>query len=653
VGKKVKQWGGSGVVVALLFMGLPVSTGPFVASAAPVPRLERMRLEQEGRSVKLRQCKNVEEARCGTIKVPLDREDPSVGKIDIFFRLYKRTDRSKSKLGTIVAVEGGPGYSSTGSASSYTTLFRRLMDRRNLLIVDNRGTGLSGAILCQPLQSYEGNYVDAVGKCGRQLGDTSDLYGSHNAADDLAAVLDALEIDQVDLYGDSYGTFFGQTFAVRHPDRLRSLVLDAAYFVGGTDPWYSDTNRAIRDAFRYVCERRPSCDNRPGSPNHRIELMAERLREEPIVGNATDSRGRFGKVTVDIGGLAYLVVSAASSPTIYRELDGAIRAALRKRNPYYRPLLRLAHETYYEGGAGPVRYYSEGLYLAVACNDYPQAYDMTATFKKRVRQYKESRDQLRATQPEIFAPFTIHEWVTAPVAYWDSCLKWPRPSRVDPAVPVDAVYPDVPTLVLDGDLDSLTSPEGAKDTAEAFPNSTYVEVANMWHVSALGDFSRCASDIVVRFVRDLDAGDISCAGEYNEHRLVDTFAPTAAGLDLPNEGRGTARVAAMTVADVIARWFSLYSSSGRGMHGGTFTSTGYGHIRFELDEVRWVKDVAVSGEVFFDRTNGEIVAEVEITGRGVANGKLELFWNDWDRLARAYAIGRVAGDEVSEEFLAP
>lgn len=110
-------------------------------------------LREEAKTKKLRQCRSIARARCGSIKVLLDREKPSVGKIKIGFELYPRRDRSRPLLGTIVAVEGGPGYSSTDSRSWFIELFEPLLDRYQLLLVDNRGTGRSGAILCQPLQS--------------------------------------------------------------------------------------------------------------------------------------------------------------------------------------------------------------------------------------------------------------------------------------------------------------------------------------------------------------------------------------------------------------------------------------------------------------------------------------------------------------------
>lgn len=629
----------------LLVVGLAVSS-PLPVRARPTPILER-------RAVPLERCKHVSGARCGSIRVPLDRRDPSLGTIEIGFELYRHTDRSKPKLGTIVATEGGPGYSTTASRSYYLGLFRPMLDRRNLLLVDNRGTGRSEPILCQPLQSYEGDYVEAVGKCGRQLGDASDLYGTGNAADDLAAVLDHLGIRKVDLYGDSYGTFFGQTFAVRHPERLNTLTLDAAYFVAGTDPFYVDTNRALRDAFRHVCRRSYACRRRPGDTMKRIARLAQHLRKGPIEGRAPNADGEVAHVRVGVGGLIYLVTAAATSPSIYRELDGAIRAALRNGRPYVKPLLRLARETYYEGGAGPVRQYSEGLYVAVACNDYPQAYDMTSRVKARRRQYRDVLHDLRSERPQIFAPFTVKEWVTSPVEYFDSCIEWPRPSRVAPPVSQGADFPDVPTLVLAGDLDSLTSPEGARDTATAFPNSTYVEVANMTHVAALSDFGRCASRIVRRFVRTSDAGDTSCASKYPEVRVVDRFVRQARALDWGPRRRRTARIAAATAGDVVARWFNMWGYEGRGLQGGRFTTTGLRNVRWRLHGVRWVNDVAVSGRMSWKRPIGLVRARLSTRGSGASSGHLVLKWSEAKQDARATVRGRLGGRRINFTMRAP
>src|SRR5688500_798174 len=90
-------------------------------------------------------------ARCGHVSVPLDRLAPAGERIRIGFELYRRRDRGRPALGTIVGVEGGPGYSTTDSRDYFLELARPLMGRRDLLLVDARGTGLSGPLDCPAL----------------------------------------------------------------------------------------------------------------------------------------------------------------------------------------------------------------------------------------------------------------------------------------------------------------------------------------------------------------------------------------------------------------------------------------------------------------------------------------------------------------------
>jgi pimeloyl-ACP methyl ester carboxylesterase len=605
--------------------------------------------------VKLHPCLADKSHRCGKIMRPLDPKDASLGRIGIHFELIRRHDRSRPSLGTIVAVEGGPGYATTWSRSGYEDLYGPLLDRRQLLLVDQRGTGRSGPILCKRLQSYQGNRVNAIGKCGRQLGARSDVYGSAFAADDMAAVLDHLGIDKVDMYGDSYGTYFTQTFAVRHPDRVRSITLDGAYFVDGHDPWYSDTNRALRYAFNIACDRSPMCSAHRGSSMQRIRHLAELLRHGPIVGKAPNAGGVVRRAVFTNNRLIELLTGAATSPTIYRELDAAAAAALRP-HPYIKPLLRLQREAKYVGGAGPFRLYSEGMYLAVACNDYAQPYDMTSPVAKRPQQFQRSIGQLRDRTPDIFGPFTVKEWVRGAYGYYDDCIKWPKPSRWVHAVPRRADFPDVPTLVFDGDLDSLTSPEGARDAAAHFPSSTYVETYNMTHVSAVSDYDQCASLIARHFVQTLEAGDTSCAKEYHENRLVGRFARTADGTGWASGTTRTARIANATLADVIARWWQGYDHTGVGLQGGSFHYRQTGHyyrtpvIHWNLDQVRWVKDVAVSGTMRWNRRSGAIVADVTVGGSGTSSGTLHLSWNDLDRHSVASARGMVGGQRITVQF---
>ncbi len=196
-------------------------------------------------------------ARCGHLTRPIDPAGTVPGTIRIGFLLYPHSDTAKPAAGTIVATEGGPGYPTSGTNEAYLELFKPLLTDHDLLLVDNRGTGLSAPIDCHELQTMPKPTVEAVGACGRSLGPAADFYGTPLAADDLAAVLDALGIGQVDLYGDSYGTFTAQIFAQRHPERLRSLVLDGAFATRGESGFFPNTPAAIRRNLDRLCERSP------------------------------------------------------------------------------------------------------------------------------------------------------------------------------------------------------------------------------------------------------------------------------------------------------------------------------------------------------------------------------------------------------------
>ena len=132
-------------------------------------------------------------------------------------------------------------------------MYGPLLDRRNLLLVDQRGTGLSEPINCPLLQDSDLPYADAAAVCGAQLGDRADDYTTALSADDLAAVIRALRLAPVDVYGDSYGTFFAQVFTGRHPQLVRSVVLDSAYPSYGESGWYPTQGPAMRRAFQVVC----------------------------------------------------------------------------------------------------------------------------------------------------------------------------------------------------------------------------------------------------------------------------------------------------------------------------------------------------------------------------------------------------------------
>jgi pimeloyl-ACP methyl ester carboxylesterase len=650
------------VLTALVVVGGAASAG----SQQPAP----------GVPAGLKKCKDVE-AWCGSILVPLDRSGQIKGTTKIGFEYYPRTDTGRPSLGTIVAAEGGPGYSSTDSREYYLDLFTPLLDRRAMLLVDQRGTGLSNPIFCRDAQSYDGNWVANAEACGAALGRKSDLYTSAAASHDLAAVLRSLAVTEIDLYGDSYGSFFAQAFAVRYPDTVRTLVLDATYPIADLDPFYATTANRLRENLAIMCARSAAtCPASPGGMVDLVERAVQRVRTRTITTTAPDYAGEEVTVVLTPRKILDVLLATDATPGWIREAPAALVALLHD-NP--RPLGRLVAESAFDPGepaSGPqragglrseLRGYSEGAYLAYACTDYPQLWDKSSSFAARETQWAAS---LAAIPPATVAPWRVAEYADSDFFTYDYCIRWPAPGSPEPAFPTGGRYPDVPTLVLNGELDLRTDVYQAREVAESFPSSTYVEVPNMGHVTALYDVDQCASTIVRRFVRTEATGDVSCLAKVPEHRLVPRFAErvadapqavVASGADRSTAAdRRAAWVAVEALGDVVDRWYAIPDITGVGLYGGEFTMDSTSGLPFisqvwsiDLDESRWTRDVAVSGSATVPRAAGTAIASLKVDGPGTAKGELTVTWSTRAAGSQARITGTIGGRAIDVSRPAP
>ena len=279
-----------------------------------------------------------------------------------------------------------------------------------------------------------------------------------------------LGIAQVELYGDSYGTYFAQVFALRHPQRLRSLVLDGAYPLDGPDyAWFPHYAPAMREKFNRACERSPECSELPGSSLEHIAPALRSLREHPFEAQARIGEGRSVRFRADAAQLATVMFGSAPAYASVRETDAAARAFV---DGDQLPLLRLMAETVAGvDSRDPThnpREFSAGLAAAVTCGDQPQIFDMSLPPKQRAGGARSPRSPgAQAEAPDTYAPFTIDEYRRLPLdyAFIDQCValagaaprRWPSSTLVP-----DAPYPDVPVLVVSGDLDNMTTRRGRR-----------------------------------------------------------------------------------------------------------------------------------------------------------------------------------------------
>jgi hypothetical protein len=232
-------------------------------------------------------------------------------------------------------------------------------------------------------------------------------------------------------------------------------------------------------------------------------------------------------------------------------------------------------------------------------------------------------------------------------------------------VAADAHYPDVPALVISGELDNITTMADGAAAAGAFKHGTQVRIANSFHVNALPRArSACGAQIARRFIETLKLDDTSCAANVPPLRLVPRFAVQASQVEPAVAGAGNhanaarlrwASAAVMTAGDVLARLGGNSTGLGVGLRGGTFRIVNDASlIHVILTDVRWTEDLAVSGKIDRPVTRtGMLHAVLHLTAADGLTGDLSVEWPEGMANAAAAIRGTVGGSTVLARAPAP
>lgn len=551
-------------------------------------------------------CANDRAWVCGSIRVPVDRSSRDAGSLTVRFRVLPRRLTAKASSGTIVVVAGGPGDEAMNQYAWAQKAFRSLLADHDLLLVDNRGSGASDPIHC-PKAEQDFSRV-AVAQCRALLGPRADDYGTVAAVDDLEALLTRIHAGDVDLYGESYGTFFAQVFALRHPQHLARLVLDGALPLN-VDPWKLDSIPTALAALRTGCHADAAC--RSSDPVALLRKVLARVR----VGIPPD------RISARAAGLASLLQQAGRAGSAYRELPAALRAYL-DGDPL--PLDRLKNEALAGGAStGADNPTSDGgLLLADTCADFPQPFDLHASLAVQKRQLDAAEEHVVTTSSRKIAPFTPGEALRGQ----DLCLGWPAPKNLLPPSRHER-FPNIPTLVLQGALDTITPPSAARRVANEFRNGRYIQVPFVGHITARKDLSGCAASIAATFLASKPI-DTDCLTRIPPPLQVEAFPTTFAHETpiTPIDAHGTTDISATdlrtvaiardVISDVMWRWGPLGFYSRHGLRGGTFTTIAPlrpGDYSVHLNEIRWTTDSVVTGDLITSPTAYTLVGTVVVS----------------------------------------
>ena len=421
-------------------------------------------------------------AWCGSVPRPLDPGLPGGRTIDVHFAVLPAVARNK-RPDPVFFFAGGPGQSAIEVAGTVSRLLARFGNRRDVVLVDQRGTGRSAPLRCaeadaaRPLRAQVDPALQRaeLQDCLRQLraleyGDLSQFTTSI-AVQDVDAVRRRLGAARINLVGASYGTRAALEYMRQFPQTVRRAVLDGAAPPDMVLPAAASTDsQAAFDGLLAACEAEADCQSRhPSLRANWRALLACLPRDVALVHPVTRTEERL-VLTRDM--LMSLLRAPLYVPALASALPLALDEAAQGR---YTALFGLAGAV-----AGGGHGFAQGMHFSVVCaEDVPR---LAATLGS---ESDPARNRPGANFGDSLAGL-----------YRGVCADWPRGS-----VP-EAFYavPPTPaaTLVLSGALDPATPPRhGARVTQALGEKARHVIVPNAGHgVMGIG----CLRDLVFRFV---------------------------------------------------------------------------------------------------------------------------------------------------------
>ena len=462
-------------------------------------------------------------ALCGQLQRPLDPARPQGTQISLHYAVLPALARHKA-ADPVFFFAGGPGQSAIDLAGAFSGRFARLQQRRDLVLVDQRGTGRSAPLRCdedraQARRRPLAELADPVARLARlqacrqalQALPHGDLrfYTTDLAVADVDAVRQALGAAQINAVGVSYGTRVVLALMRLHPASVRRAVLDG---VVPPDLRLPDAaardQQAVLDALFEACARDPACQRRHPAPAAQLQQLLGRL---PVsIHLPQPVSGRPEPLTLDRDTVLGLVRAPLYQPALAAALPAVLAEAHAGR---WAPLLALANPL---GGTAAASIAS-GQHHAVICNEdlgpAPTGADAAAA--------PSSVAPAAASTSTVFGDSLLRQ-------YQQACAGWPR-AAVAPSF-YSLPQAASPTWLLSGGQDPVTPPRHAERVARALgPLAHHTVVPNAGHgVTALG----CLADAVARFISDGDASKLPAAADCAQ-AVPRPLAWQAPGLGLP------------------------------------------------------------------------------------------------------------------------
>ncbi len=433
------------------------------------------------------------------------------GRYEVFEDRAARSGRRLALQVVVLPAKGGPATDAvtflagggvlpaTRMAPFFDRALTKLNADRDILLIDQRGTGRSGALGCEAPDwqavlagdRSRKDYMKALRKCRDVLGRYTDLslYTTPNAADDLDEIRAWLGYESLTVWGASYGTRVARVYARRHPARVRAMALH------GTVPlafsmWPDLGPSGVRalTALLDRCGADDACRKLYPESQKALEAALARLAEEPV--DADRPKGELGPTRVNDRVAASVIVGALGSMRMARGIPLWIHAASQGDGAYFVGLSA-------SGGPSEVPL---GVYYSITCSE----------------EFGRPGGVPAARASDVPPGLGAFLEVSHLERDREVCGFWPKASL--PEAFWAPVQSPVPTLFVIGADDFITPPEYAARVAEGFPNSQRLVLRDRSH----NDLDPCVVGIVERFLMDpgAEALDTKCIDETPAFRFA-------------------------------------------------------------------------------------------------------------------------------------
>lgn len=420
-------------------------------------------------------------AFCAPFAVPEDRGKSDGRRIDLRLALLKADDPVAE--GFVVFLAGGPGQSAVDSWPQIAPALAPLRRNRHIVLLDQRGVGGSNALDCDPVPEDGEFDLDLVDQrtrdCLAKVSAHADpaQYTTTAAVADLEALRIALGGPTFDLVGVSYGTRVAQQYLMRHPDGVRSVVLDSVApnsLVFGHD-FASNLDDALKAQFA-ACTATPACRDAFGDPQANLVKLRDQLKANPrqeVLRDPIDFSER--PLRLDDNVLAAVVRLYAYAPETAALLPLTISEALKGNTA---PLLGQAAMIF----KSTEELANSGMQISVVC--------------------AEDADHLQAdpaSEGTLLGNLMVE-------VMQRQCAIWPKGDR--PADFNADLVSGKPVLVLSGELDPVTPPRYADEVMKRLDNAKLILAKGQGH-NVIG--RGCIPKLVQQFVKDVDPKSLDTA----------------------------------------------------------------------------------------------------------------------------------------------